>query len=260
MISLKSLFNFFIVNGLLIFIGILQYYILIRYPFYNILFIIGRNLFLVNMSDFSTQNKDDIGERIKPIEEYQYEFLTSLISTSIIECITTSLFINFSLFILSIDFNYVQFVFYSFIFELIFDFFHYIGHYLLHKNKYLYNSFHAGHHKHQYPIAITAFYQHPIDLILTNSLPQLFALLLFPYFSLLYYSIILTYKTFIEISGHLGKDLGNASSFSQCIWLPKMFGIELRTIDHDFHHTHYKYNFSKRFSLWDKLFGTYKYQ
>jgi sterol desaturase/sphingolipid hydroxylase (fatty acid hydroxylase superfamily) len=37
-----------------------------------------------------------------------------------------------------------------------------------------------------------------------------------------------------------------------------MFGFALVTADHDLHHTQSKYNYSKRFILWDRVFGTYK--
>lgn len=63
---------------------------------------------------------------------------------------------------------------------------------------------------------------------------------------------------FIEISGHIGKRMHPTSSFSQFIWLPKFFNIELYTEDHDLHHSHNNCNYSKRFSLWDKVFGTHK--
>ena len=46
------------------------------------------------------------------------------------------------------------------------------------------------------------------------------------------------------------------SSFPQCIWLPRLFNIELYTEDHDLHHSRNNCNYSKRFSLWDKIFKT----
>jgi len=68
--------------------------------------------------------------------------------------------------------------------------------------------------------------------------------------------LVLVYKSFIEISGHSGKDI-KSGSFPICIWLPKLFNIELFTKQHDLHHSKFFYNYSKRFSLWDKVFGTY---
>jgi sterol desaturase/sphingolipid hydroxylase (fatty acid hydroxylase superfamily) len=65
------------------------------------------------------------------------------------------------------------------------------------------------------------------------------------------------FKTFIEISGHAGTYNKN-SSFNQCIWIPKLFGIELYARDHYIHHEKFDYNYAKRFTIWDKAFGTYK--
>jgi len=64
-------------------------------------------------------------------------------------------------------------------------------------------------------------------------------------------------KTIVEISGHTGKDI-KQGSFPQFPWLAAYFNISLCTHDHDIHHRYFDYNFSKRFSLWDKLFGTYR--
>ena len=97
----------------------------------------------------------------------------------------------------------------------------------------------------------------PFDLILSNSLPQYLSLVIYPDISLFLYNIILVYKTFIEISGHCGKKLFPIGSFTQFVWLPTFFDITLYSEDHDLHHSKNKYNFSKRFSFWDKLFGTY---
>jgi sterol desaturase/sphingolipid hydroxylase (fatty acid hydroxylase superfamily) len=67
----------------------------------------------------------------------------------------------------------------------------------------------------------------------------------------------LSYKTFIEISGHSGKKLHPIGSFSQFIWLPRFFNISLYSEDHALHHSSNFCNYSKRFSLWDKQFETY---
>ena len=69
----------------------------------------------------------------------------------------------------------------------------------------------------------------------------------------------IAYKTFVEIAGHAGIET-NSTSFPQAVVLPKLFGIEMRTNDHDLHHTSTgkPCNFAKRFTLWDKVFGTYE--
>jgi len=90
------------------------------------------------------------------------------------------------------------------------------------------------------------------------SIPTLIAFYILPYkFTIFQKHLILNYKIFIELSGHTGKQI-NASSFPLCIWLPKFFGIELCTKDHHKHHSQGNCNFSKRFTIWDKIFKTYK--
>jgi sterol desaturase/sphingolipid hydroxylase (fatty acid hydroxylase superfamily) len=69
--------------------------------------------------------------------------------------------------------------------------------------------------------------------------------------------MISAYKQYTELAGHSGKMLSPASSFPQFIWLPRLFNIQLYAEDHDLHHKVSNCNFAKRFSLWDKVFGTY---
>ncbi len=70
--------------------------------------------------------------------------------------------------------------------------------------------------------------------------------------------LITVYKIFIEIAGHTGKISKPTCSFPQFIWLPKMLNIELYSEDHSLHHSKINCNYSKRFSLWDKIFGTFR--
>ncbi|HDY86814.1 MAG TPA: hypothetical protein ENH82_01720 [bacterium] len=55
----------------------------------------------------------------------------------------------------------------------------------------------------------------------------------------------------------MGKEMDKSSSCPQFYWLPKWLGWELKPADHYKHHTHFNCNYSKRFSLWDRTFGTY---
>jgi sterol desaturase/sphingolipid hydroxylase (fatty acid hydroxylase superfamily) len=109
---------------------------------------------------------------------------------------------------------------------------------------------------------ICAFYQDPLDLLLTNSLPTFCTFVLLKSIGIRWtpfeYSIMSIYKMFIEISGHVGKRLYPVPSFVQCIWLPQWLHIELYCEDHDVHHSFNNCNYGKRFSLWDKLFGTFR--
>lgn len=97
-----------------------------------------------------------------------------------------------------------------------------------------------------------------IDEFIDNSLPQIVTLLIFPYFSRLEYEILYIYLKYQEISGHNGHTTYPTSCFGQCIWLPRILNIELYSEDHYLHHSLNNCNYAKRFSLWDKLFNTYK--
>jgi sterol desaturase/sphingolipid hydroxylase (fatty acid hydroxylase superfamily) len=153
-------------------------------------------------------------------------------------------------------YDLLLFIPYSFMFEIIFDLFHYISHLLLHNNKTLY-FYHKTHHSISHPSSAHAFYQHPIDYFITNIIPLTITIYILRPYTTFIFILLLTYKTHIEIGGHCGKN-NNTSSFPQFIWLPKIFNIELHTKDHDKHHALNNCNYSKRFSLWDKIFKTYK--
>jgi hypothetical protein len=58
----------------------------------------------------------------------------------------------------------------SFVVEIIFDFFHYWSHRVLHTNKFLYINIHKKHHRYRHPTSLLTFYQDPLDLIITNSI------------------------------------------------------------------------------------------
>jgi sterol desaturase/sphingolipid hydroxylase (fatty acid hydroxylase superfamily) len=123
---------------------------------------------------------------------------------------------------------------YLFLFELLFDFFHYWTHRLSHKYAFLY-SFHRLHHS-SHPIHIsTTFQHHPIDLLFTNTLPLLLCVTCIPS-SPKFITAVLWYKTIQEIAGYTGRDL-SGSSFVACIWLPRILTIELYSRDHTLHHS-----------------------
>jgi len=155
---------------------------------------------------------------------------------------------------------FVVFIFKSFLYEVVFDFFHYITHRICHQVPQLYG-IHKTHHKYLNPTPLSTFHQDPVDIVLTNVFPSVASVTLLRSvfgvtFDPLEYSLLLSYKTFIEIAGHAGVET-SATSFPQCAALPKALGIELRTNDHDLHHSRVKCNYSKRFTLWDKVFGTF---
>ncbi|OQR91312.1 hypothetical protein THRCLA_09038 [Thraustotheca clavata] len=152
--------------------------------------------------------------------------------------------------------EYVYFIPKSLAFELIFDFFHYIAHWICHQIPSLYKHVHKRHHLHLHPTPLSTYEQDGIDLCLTNVMPMSMAFLLGPTLSPLQLHLMLAYKTYVEIAGHSGLEI-KGFSFPQ-MPLMSIFSICLRVHDHDLHHTHPTYNFAKRFSVWDKLFGTFQ--
>ena len=273
-LSNNSIKNFILVNSFLFILGLYQY-IFISYcveiikniliEFLYVFFVFTtRNYFLLIFIDYGTKGKTRINNNnnsLIPKEEYKYEFHINVFTSTAVESITHTFikttFINNFIFSRNIYYEIMYFIPFSFIFEIIFDFFHYFTHRLLH-NKLLYKYLHKKHHKFKHPSSITTFYQDPIDLLITNSIPTVLSLLFFPYLSYLQFNFIIIYKNFIEISGHSGKKSYPTSSFPQCIWLPKILHIELYTEEHDLHHSLNNCNYGKRFSLWDKVFKTYK--
>jgi sterol desaturase/sphingolipid hydroxylase (fatty acid hydroxylase superfamily) len=268
MISFKSIINFFSINGFLVsltyikylFIKLLQINIYFKFLITYLTFVF-RNYFIIFFITKSSAHKEKINTKLPPPkEEYKGEFHVNLLTATFIETITFhlgKLLVNSST---NVFWDLVYFIPVSFIFEVIFDFFHYWTHYIAHRYKTLYTFIHKKHHKFPNPIAITTFYQEPIDLFLTNSFPTLMSLFLTTFmfnispFSL---ALFLTYKNFIEICGHTGYVSYPTPSFPQFIWLPKLLGIELYTESHDYHHSLNNCNYSKRFALWDRVFGTF---
>lgn len=264
MVTIKSISNFCLVNTLLTSIGFVQYQVTVRIaPVY--LYILSvfmmfmvRNYALMAFIDYGTKHKPFIQKQIPLKEKYKHEFHMNVVSSTAVEtltyaCIRMLLFGTYSVISLR---DIGLFIPLSFLFEIVFDFFHYWSHRLVHQGVF-YKIVHKKHHKYRNPVTIITYYQDPIDLLLTNSIPTLLTLMLLPVFSLFQYHLLLVYKEFIEISGHSGKRLFPTSCFSQCIWLPRFFGIQLYTEDHDLHHSANNCNYSKRFNLWDKMFGTY---
>jgi sterol desaturase/sphingolipid hydroxylase (fatty acid hydroxylase superfamily) len=160
--------------------------------------------------------------------------------------------------------RYITFVQKSFLFEIMFDFCHYWMHRLCHQVPSLYQ-FHKAHHKFLHPSPLSTVQQSVGEVLITNLLPSLTALSIMhrmgPNISFddFEFSLMRTYKVFVEVAGHIGIET-SATSFPQCMMLPRMLGIELKTNDHDLHHSHPQLscNYSKRFKLWDLVFNTYK--
>lgn len=262
MVSLSSIINFFKINTIMVLMGSLQYWLTLKLLNYKYGFLIMpfiffiKNNLLVKLIDYGTHNKKDIKQDKVIKESYKYEFTLDMFIAALIESVTAKLSTSYIKLIPFNKYDLITFIPLSFLFEVIFDFFHYWTHRLGHVKNTPFYYFHRKHHQYNYTSSITTFHHHPMDLILTNSIPYFITSYLVP-MTFYQMNIFIIYKTFIEISGHSGKKLKPISSFPQFMWLPKWFGIELYSEDHGIHHSHYVYNYSKRFSLWDRVFGTF---
>ena len=203
---------------------------------------IYRNIALLTVIHIGVNNKKSISEskREYTFSDYLYFFSSSSLQYITEQCIITGQ-------------SNIPFPVKVFLFEIILDFFHYTFHRLFHSKKFYW--IHKMHHKYTHPQILNTFYHHPIDLLFLDCIPTLIASSIIP-FSSSQLKLVLVYKSFIEISGHSGKHV-SGSSFPLCIWIPRILGIELYTHDHDFHHSNGTVHFSKRFSLWDRVFGTF---
>ena len=263
MISLNSIKNFVIVNTSLFVVSTIDYLFSSNDLTTSFPITLARNYLFLNIIDYLTKDKPYINKKKRKIilQKYATEFNIYLCSSSAIETITNLFLIKQ----FTNDHNnligLIYFIPISFMFEIIFDFFHYWSHRILHQNKTLYKIIHKDHHRFNYPIPIITFFQHPMDLLISNSTPSFISFFIINILfgigiSKFLFKLIMTYKTYIEIAGHCGKEI-KTPSFPQFIWIPKFLHIDLYTLNHDLHHSSNNCNYSKRFSLWDKVFGTY---
>ncbi|CAB9501571.1 Fatty acid hydroxylase superfamily [Seminavis robusta] len=145
----------------------------------------------------------------------------------------------------------------SFIWELIFDFGHYWTHRACHANMTVYKYVHWDHHEHEKPGALSSFRMSIPEILFSNVLPAVAAFgLCYQRFTLFQLHLIFTFKTAVEIGGHSAIEGDDLFSFPQAG--PLLKEICLGPGDHDLHHRQRQFNFSKRFRLWDMIFGTFK--
>jgi sterol desaturase/sphingolipid hydroxylase (fatty acid hydroxylase superfamily) len=270
-ISTRSILTFFNVNGTLLSISVSNYlvfyYIRNVTILYKLLFTycvyIVRNYFMMFLLFNATKHKQFTTElsanndSMYQIESHMYVLLTTFLDTITSICLYNNL-THFPISVSSMRTSMIWFIPMSLCFEIILDLFHYWTHRILHANKKWYVKTHKIHHHHSNPTIINAYYFSPYDIIFTISIPMMLTMHIIPFkLSLFEFTMISVYKQYTELAGHSGKQLAPASSFPQCIWLPRLLNIQLYAEDHDLHHKISNCNFAKRFSLWDKVFGTY---
>ena len=254
MVSIKSLYIFFIINTTVFSASYLQYNIYLYFQ-YNI-FIIYLTILLKSITILYTLQTitrkrpyilKETSQRSEPFVLQNFLLTTAMETTSYIVAS------SFTLPNASMQKEIIYFIPLSFAYELIFDFFHYWNHRAMHY-PFFYKYIHSPHHE-EYLINAYTTYNHTLsDLFITNFLPILASSIILPV-SQYTLTTVFWYKAIIEVSGHTGKD--TSSSFIQCIYLPKILGIPLYSRNHNKHHIQPKVNFSKRFSLWDKVFNTF---
>lgn len=255
----KSIQIFAVINMILLSFGTFEYYIFttVQYPLlFLYISMLLKNVGFAYILDVVNTNKEYIVSRPKEIVDYTYHFKNIMV-VSLMDILTLNIIIKNLAYESNITVvDYILFVPQSFCFEIIFDFFHYCFHRVLHTNKYLYKHIHSHHHNHSAINIYTTFEQHPVDLLFTNMIPLLISSYIIPS-SQLFVFLFFWYKSFLEISGHLGKD-NSGLSFPQFIWIPKYFHICLKSKNHNHHHIRPMKNFGKRLALWDKVFGTFE--
>lgn len=261
-ISSNSIKNYFFVNLILLFVSLLQYFYLSNFCGFLAIFcgFLVRNVIMERGLNFILLDKEFINpehDRTVVLYENYPSIIFYYISSTFVETLTNMIIYKYYVFKTNnIIFDLIMFIPVSFAYEIIFDLFHYIAHRLEHSNSFLYKNVHKVHHTYSHPTTELTYYHHPIDLLLSNTIPQFLTLCAMPKISSITYNLITIYKIIIELSGHSGKHI-NSSCFPQFIWLPKLLKIDMYTEDHDAHHRLNNCNYAKRFILWDKLFGTY---
>lgn len=230
-------------------------YLLEEYPFGYLAFGFLSTIGLMKL--IGANNKERFSGVPEPVESYPYQFTVYTATAVVIKSATVLLLPRTDYF------NPVKvscgvalyFIPKSFLMELVYDFVHYSLHRMMHLPL-LYSFIHKKHHHYPNPITETSFVMTPLDLVLSYTVPLYISTKLFPV-SALELELFNVYLLYQEIAGHSGKKTSPSSSFAQCVYLPRFLGIQLYAEDHNLHHLKLNCNYSKRFSLWDKLFGTF---
>lgn len=223
--------------------------------------IVSHYLIMATIGFTLNGNMDIHGEaRRKPIEQFVGEFhLYHLVNSWILSSLWFHLLKKHPCLMPSVPTAIVQFFLYlpfRFYFEVVFDFCHYWFHRLLHVPG-IYRYLHKTHHKFLNPSILTTFYIHPLDVLLTNVFPLTIAFHATPSMPMFIWNVVMVNNVFVEMVGHMGKVVNLNEYYSIYSWIPHYHKIRTNPTDHDLHHSRNECNYSKRFRLWDLVFGTY---
>ena len=232
-------------------IGYGMYYTYTNFNIYIFMIVnICRHILQIFHIDYENRKyKEYKGKLVFDIYKFYNIFLGNMIEVLYMHLAQT---ITYS----SIYYDIALFIPNTFIFEIIFDLFHYITHRISHQ-QILYKYIHKEHHEDLKNINILDTYKSSlIEKLFTSVLPLVLSTFIFP-LSMFQYHVFNNTKLIVELQGHSGINV-KGCGHPQCPWLPIFFGIELRNKDHFNHHSKNNCNYSKRFKLWDKVFSTYK--
>ncbi|XP_016376739.1 cholesterol 25-hydroxylase-like protein 1, member 2 [Sinocyclocheilus rhinocerous] len=132
---------------------------------------------------------------------------------------------------------------------LLFDFQYFIWHFLHHKIRWLYVTFHAIHHNYAAPFALATQCLSGWELVTVGFWTTLNPILLRCH--LLTTWMFMVVHVYVSVEDHCGYDF----PWSMSRLIP--FGVYGGPSKHDVHHQKPNTNFAPHFSHWDKLFGTH---
>ena len=135
-------------------------------------------------------------------------------------------------------------------FMIVEDFGFYWAHRLLHI-PFLYKHLHKKHHEYNITIGLAAEYSHPLEFILSNSIPTgLGSIILGSRCHIFTWYMWLFVRILETTDGHCGYEFS---------WSPfRLLPLSGSANYHNFHHSHNAGNFSSFFTYWDTIFQTNK--
>jgi sterol desaturase/sphingolipid hydroxylase (fatty acid hydroxylase superfamily) len=262
--SARSLRKWVLYNGVLTAISLLHAGLSLTYGAFSmqlLIFIAIRNVVLAWGVDALTKNSTSSSKRQSKVRGWKDDKgrVVNVLLISLLEVAAAFICLGDRQLVRNVPATLALFIPMSFVFEVMYDGFHYVAHRFMHSQRFL--GWHKQHHAHVGNVCVWAtFDQSTLDVVFSNTFPFLATFFLVNTvhsLDTLDAALLLTFKMFVEVCGHSGKDSFPSSSFPQFFWLPRWLGIELYAEDHNLHHELGNRNFAKRFALWDKLGDTF---